>query len=65
MGDFVRTRDPISGAEETHPRPFAEAAGLQILDGRPAVDSFGRPLPSKPRVNKGGASGAVVNPKEK
>ena len=56
MPDWVRTKDPVSGAHETHNRDFAESAGLTIID-EPATDSFGEPLPSKPNLSKSGPAG--------
>ena len=55
MPDWVRCQNEVG--QFTLSRKAAEAAeGLKILDGRPAVDAVGRPLPAKPRTNKGGTT---------
>jgi hypothetical protein len=48
--EFVRVKDPDTGHEVTVPRRFAEANNLDVLKDKDAVDSNGRPLPGKPRV---------------
>lgn len=54
--EFVRAESPDTGHQFTISRKAAEAEGLKILDGRPAVDAVGRPLPAKPRTSKGGST---------
>lgn len=51
---FVRCEDPVTGHQFTLDEKPARALELKILDGRPAVDAVGRPLPAKPRTTKGG-----------
>lgn len=51
--DWVRCQN--ESGQFTLSRKAAEGLdGLKILDGRPAVDAVGRPLPAKPRTSKGG-----------
>jgi len=52
MTDWVRCQN--DAGQFTLSRKAAEASGVKILDGRPAVDAVGRPLPAKPRTTKGG-----------
>ena len=52
MTDWVRCQN--DAGQFTLSRTAAESLGVQILDGRPAVDAVGRPLPAKPRTSKGG-----------
>lgn len=47
--DLVRVRHE-NGSETTVSREWAETVGLPIAEGKPAVDSFGRPLPEKSRL---------------
>ena len=63
MPEQVRVKDPDSGVEFTTNEVHAESAGLTVLKDKPAVDSFGRDLPAKYPVTKGGAP--VTNTKEK
>lgn len=50
MTEFVRAKDPETGAEVTVSRQFAEGYKFEVLD-KEALDGMGRPLPSKPKVN--------------
>lgn len=50
MSDFVRVSLP-NGHEATFPREYAESADLKVLDGVPATNSRGVPLPA---TRKGG-----------
>ncbi len=59
----IRVKDPNNGAEFTTNEIFAESAGLSVLK-KPAVDSFGRNIPTKYPVTKGGEP-VVTDPKEK
>lgn len=53
MSDWVRCQNETG--QFTLSRKAAEGLeGVKILDGRPAVDAVGRPLPAKPRTPKGG-----------
>ena len=54
--DFVRAESPDTGHQFTISRKVAQAEGLKILDGRPAVDAVGRPLPAKPRTGRRAAT---------
>lgn len=63
MPNFVRAKDPVSGHEFTTSAAHAESAGLSVID-KDAVDSFGRVLPAKPNISKGGTSSASTS-KEK
>lgn len=56
MTDLVRVT-LANGAQKSMPRRAAEAAGLKPLC-RPAAHKSGQPLPTKHRVNKGGAESA-------
>lgn len=49
-GEWVRAKHPKSGAHYTTTRALANKAGAEILDGHDAVDRYGKPLPTKPRV---------------
>lgn len=64
MPVFVRAVDPVSGAEITVSAELAQAAGLTVLDGRDALDEYGRPLPAKPRIDKGAARSVPADQKE-
>ena len=44
--DLVRAKAE-GGAEFTTTRAHAQASGLKILDGKPAVNQYGTPLPTK------------------
>jgi len=59
MADFVRVSHPLY--ERTVP---ADAVGPDetVLDGRPAVDNQGRPLPTKPRLNIGDTAKKAAKP---
>lgn len=46
MSEFVRVKDPNTGAEFTVTAQHAENAGLTPID-KPAVDEHGRVLPAK------------------
>lgn len=50
-GEWVRAKHPVSGAHYTTTRALANKAGAEILDGHPAVDRYGKPLPTKPRLD--------------
>lgn len=55
MTEWVRVQDTVTGHQYTAARQSVEGVdGLKILDGRPAVDAVGRPLPAKHRTSKGG-----------
>lgn len=55
MTEWVRVQDDSTGHQFTLSRKAVEGVdGLKILDGRPAVDAVGRPLPAKHRTDKGG-----------
>lgn len=47
MTEFVRVKDPDTKHEFTVTRQYAEGHKLPIID-KPALDSAGRPLTSKP-----------------
>lgn len=57
MGDtknpytLVRVKDPVTGSQFSASRRYAEAAGFEILEGKPARDKWGRAIPVKNRVN--------------
>lgn len=52
MTEFVRVKDLDTRHHLTLPRHLADASDrLQILEGHPALDTFGRPLPAKPCTN--------------
>ena len=53
MSDRVRVKDPDNGAEYTTSADWAAQLGLTPLD-RPAVDDFGRDIPTKYPVAKNG-----------
>lgn len=54
MTEWVRVQDSTTGHQFTASRAAVEDVdGLKILDGRPAVDAVGRPLPAKHRVKRG------------
>lgn len=44
MRELVRVKDPTTGHRFTTDRKFAEKRGLTVLDGKDAVDAFGKPL---------------------
>lgn len=51
MTEFVRVKDLDTRHHLTLPRHQADASDrLQILEGHPALDTFGRPLPAKPHT---------------
>ncbi len=52
---LVRVKDNSNGAEYTTSLAAAQADGITVLDGRPAVDEFGAHLPPKPSTPKGSA----------
>ena len=55
MTEWVRVQDSVTGHQFTLSRSAVDGVyGLKILDGRPAVDAVGRPLPAKHRTSKGG-----------
>lgn len=64
MSDRVRVKDPDNGAEYTTSADWAARLGLTPLD-RPAVDGFGRDIPTKYPVAKDGTavSAGVSKPK--
>ena len=64
MSDRVRVKDPDNGAEYTASADWAARLGLTPLD-RPAVDDFGRDIPTKYPVAKDGTavSAGVSKPK--
>lgn len=47
MRELVRVKDPTTGHQYTISRRTAEKRGLTVLDGKDAVDAFGKPLPAK------------------
>lgn len=47
---FVRVFDPATGDHVTTTRVVADKGGLKIIDGHPALDTSGRPLPRKLRA---------------
>lgn len=49
MPEYVRVRNDV-GHEFTTSRQAAESSGLTVLEKKPAVDMYGRPLPAKPNV---------------
>lgn len=65
MPDFVRVKCPDSGAEYTTNNLHAEASGLVVLDKKDATDSWGRPIPPKYPVTKGGEPVVTTPNKEK
>lgn len=52
--EVVRVKDPTSGAEYSTTRAHAKNAGLEVLDGKAAVDDYGRLIPTKPRTDLAG-----------
>ena len=60
MTDWGRCANEVG--QFTLSREAAEGLGVKILDGRPAVDAVGRPLPAKPRTSKGGAKSNKPEP---
>ncbi len=55
MSDRVRVKDPDNGSEYTTSANWAARLGLTPLD-RPAVDDFGRDIPTKYPVAKDGTA---------
>lgn len=45
--ELVRAKAP-RGPEFTTTRAHAAASGLKVLDGKPATNQYGTPLPAKP-----------------
>lgn len=52
---FVRVKDNRTGHEYSVRESALDADHHDVLDGRPAVDASGDPLPHKPSVPKGEA----------
>ena len=55
MREYVRVREPVTGAESTVSREFADMTPELVVLDKPAVDDAGRPLRSKLRVAYAGA----------
>lgn len=65
MTDWVRVKHAATGHHYTVPRAKAESdAALKILEGVPAVDLNGRPLPAKPHRPLSEVAPAKTAPKE-
>ncbi len=63
MSDRGRVKDPDNGAEYTTSADWAARLGLTPLD-RPAVDDFGRDIPTKYPVAKDGTAVKPAQVKE-
>lgn len=49
MSDFVRVKDKATGEQLSVRRPNPDR--FEVLEGKPAVDRFGRRLPNKPKTS--------------